>query len=73
MNNSRFTAEEQEQVRLRIAHQRKAEQKEIWKEVLTEWLEDRVRMFGWWSIRAITAAFLVGVLYLALISSGWHK
>jgi hypothetical protein len=42
-------------------------------EAVKEWLDSIFITFGRWSLTAIGAAVLVGMLYLALIGSGWRK
>lgn len=41
------------------------------KEGLREWLDDQFAEFGKWTMRAAVAAMLAGIVWLALISSGW--
>jgi hypothetical protein len=45
--------------------------KDALKEGLREWLDDQFAEFGKWTMRAAMAAALAGVVWLALISSGW--
>lgn len=45
--------------------------KEALKEGLREWLDDQFAEFGKWTMRAAVAALLAGIVWLALISSGW--
>ena len=45
--------------------------KEALKEGLREWLDDQFAEFGKWTMRAAVAALLAGVVWLALVSSGW--
>lgn len=45
--------------------------KEALKEGLREWLDDQFAEFGKWTMRAVVAAFLAGIVWLALVSSGW--
>ncbi len=73
MNGSRYTPEEQEIVKHRLELQRRAEQKQIWKEVLTEWLDEKAQKFGYWSLRTIGFAFLVVLIWLILLKEGLHK
>lgn len=43
--------------------QRRAEGKEVVKEALKEWLDDKFLAFGKWSAAAIAAAALAAVVY----------
>ena len=45
--------------------------KDALKEGLREWLDDQFAEFGKWTLRAAIAALLAGVVWLALVSSGW--
>lgn len=45
--------------------------KDALKEGLREWLDDQFAEFGKWTMRAVLAALLAGIIYLALISNGW--
>lgn len=47
--------------------------KEAVKEAIREWLDEKYTQFGRWSFHGILAFCLVGAVYLALISTGWHK
>ena len=42
-------------------------------EALREWLEEKYAAFGKWSIHGLMAAGLVALVWLILISSGWHR
>lgn len=48
-------------------------QKEVVKEAIKEWLSEQVTAFGWVSLKTLIALAIAGVLYLALVSQGWHK
>ena len=43
------------------------------KEALKEWLDDKYASFGKWSLHGLLAMLLAGVVYLFMISNGWHK
>jgi len=45
--------------------------KDALKEGLREWLDDQFAEFGKWTLRAAIAALLAGIVWLALVSSGW--
>lgn len=48
--------------------------KEALKEGLHEWLDEKFAELGKWTLRGGCAAFLAGLVWLALVSSGWtHK
>jgi len=47
--------------------------KQALKEGLHEWLDERFAELGKWTLRGLAAAFLAGVVWLTLVSSGWHK
>lgn len=50
------------------------ERKEIIGEAITEWIEKKVTLFGWISIRVIVAMAFGGIVYLWLTNTGWsHK
>lgn len=49
------------------------QQKVVIKEAIKEWLQEKITEFGWWSLKTIGALAIAGVVYLALISSGWHR
>ena len=43
------------------------------KEAIREWLDERFAELGRWTLRGLAAAMLAGLLWLMLISQGWHK
>lgn len=45
--------------------------KDALKEGLQEWLNDQMAEFGKWSLRTLLALLIAGVVWLALVSSGW--
>lgn len=53
--------------------QHSKEMQEAVKAALREWLDEKYTAFGRWSLHGLAAAGLGGVVYLILISSGWHR
>ena len=51
----------------------KDEMKEAIREALREWLDDKYASFGKWSFHGLLAAGLAGMVYLFMISQGWHR
>jgi hypothetical protein len=51
----------------------KDEAKNVVKEALHEWLDEKFMQFGKWSLGAALAMIFAGLAYLALIGNGWHK
>ena len=47
------------------------EQKEVLKQALKEWLDEKFAAFGKWSLAGICAALLFVIAYLWLITQGW--
>lgn len=47
--------------------------KEVIKEALKEWMDERFALFGKWTFCGVCSAALVGLVYLALIGTGWHR
>ena len=47
--------------------------KEIVKEALKEWLDEKYAAFGRWSFNGLMALALAGAVYVFMISQGWHK
>lgn len=45
--------------------------KEVVKEALKEWLDDKFLTFGKWSLGSLAAAVLVLIAYMILTSHGW--
>lgn len=43
------------------------------KEALTEWLDDKFTMLGKWTLGGLLCAAFAGLMYVWLISQGWHK
>lgn len=50
-----------------------SEEKELVKQALKEWLDEKFTIFGKWSAAAIGAAALAALVYFILASNGWHK
>ena len=48
-------------------------QKEIVKEALKEWLDEKFASMGRWTAGAFGAALFVGLVYLVLSMHGWHR
>ena len=49
------------------------ETKNVLKEALREWLDEKFAQFGRWSVTAFCSAALVGVVYFLLSAYGYHK
>jgi hypothetical protein len=49
------------------------ETKEALKEAIKEWLDDRVKNFGWFTIKTIIGLAVAGILYLAFVGTGHFK
>lgn len=47
--------------------------KEVVKEAIKEWLDDRAADVGWWGIKSVAYLAVAGLLVLILWSQGWHK
>ena len=47
--------------------------KETIKEALKEWLNEKFATFGRWSLTGLAAMALAGLIYLWMMSNGWHK
>lgn len=48
----------------------KEEQKEIFKEALKEWLDEKFAVFGRWAFKGMLAAAFTGLIYIALKGKG---
>lgn len=48
-------------------------EKEILKEALKEWLDEKFAELGKWSFRTISAAALGALVYFMLKTNGWSK
>lgn len=46
--------------------------KEVIKEALKEWLEEKYAEVGKWTIRGIFAALTAAILYVASLYNGWY-
>lgn len=51
----------------------KDEMKEVTKEALKEWLDEKFTTFGRWTFRALASVAFVGLIYFVLKSNGWVK
>lgn len=49
------------------------EQKRLFKEALSEWLDRKFSEFGYYSVRTIGLVTFGVILWLWLTSNGWHK
>lgn len=59
---------------MRVTDLTKEEVKEVMKEALREWLDDKFADFGKWSLVGVGASTLALLAYFILISNGWtHK
>lgn len=47
------------------------DQKELFKEALKEWLDEKFSLFGKWAFASILAAFFSAVVYFVFIVNGW--
>lgn len=47
--------------------------KEAVNQALKEWLDEKYAAFGKWSAHGLLAMLLAGLVYLFMISNGWHK
>ena len=49
-----------------------AELKGVMKEAITEWMDDKFRQFGKWSIAGFAVAAIVALTYFILQMNGWR-
>lgn len=49
------------------------EQKRIFKEAISEWLDAKFAELGKWSLAGILAAALAALAYFTLAINGWHR
>ncbi len=49
------------------------ESKEILKEALKEWLDEKLAEFGWFSLKTLAIAGLGALVYFILVMNGWSK
>lgn len=47
--------------------------KDSLKEALKEWLDERVKDLGWWSLHTLTVLALGALTYFILQMNGWSK
>lgn len=52
---------------------RTKEVEEAVKKALREWLDEKYSQFGKWTLHGLAAAGLGGLVWLFMVSSGWHK
>lgn len=52
---------------------RRYEQKEIVKEALKEWLDDKWAAFGKWTAKGIATMAFSALAYWYLSTHGWHR
>jgi hypothetical protein len=52
---------------------REAITKDVVKQALKEWLDQRYMEVGRWTVSAFFLAVFAGLIYLALVAEGWHK
>lgn len=48
-------------------------QKEVIKEALKEWLDEKFLMFGKWSFASLAAMGLAALIYFILKTDGWKQ
>ncbi len=51
----------------------KQERKEIVKEALKEWLDDKFAAFGKWTAVSLAAVIMAALFYFVLWINGWHR
>ena len=51
----------------------KEESKEVIKEALHEWLDEKYAAFGRWSFHGFIALMIAAGCYFVLAANGWHK
>ena len=51
----------------------RTERKDIVKEAISEWLDDKFLDVGIWTMRGIAAAMLAALAYAYLTELGWHR
>ena len=56
----------------RHTKERKEFIKEAMREVMKEWLDDKFRQFGKWSLAGLGAVLTIAIIYFMLNLSGWH-
>ncbi len=49
------------------------EQKRLFKEALTEWMNAKFAEFGWYSVKTLGLITFGVLLYLYLVTNGWHR
>lgn len=48
-------------------------QKDVLKEAVSEWMDERFAMFGRWSFHSLLVLAFAGAVYLAMRGQGWSK
>jgi hypothetical protein len=48
------------------------DQKQVIKEAIKDWLNEKVMMFGWYSIKTIFFVFVAGLAYAWFVTHGWN-
>lgn len=56
----------------RDAEARKRFMKDAFKEAIREYLDEKTRLFGKWSLRSLSIAVIVALLYFVLSINGWQ-
>lgn len=51
----------------------KQELKDIHKEALKEWMDEKFLLFGKWAMGTFLAALFSAFMYFILTANGWHK
>ena len=49
------------------------EEKQLLKEALKEWLDDKLSEFGWFSIKTLVIAAMGALVYFILLMNGWTR
>lgn len=49
------------------------EDKELLKEALKEWMDEKFAVFGKWSFGTLATLGLAALVYLILTTNGWHR
>ncbi len=48
-----------------------ASMKRVVLEAIKEWMDDKIREFGWLSLKTLGAVAFGALVYLAMVSKGW--
>lgn len=49
------------------------ETKALMKQAIKEYISELVKDFGWFSLKTLALAGIAGIIYIALVSQGWHR